>query len=250
MVRAWLAILALLMGMGISFAAGSDSILANDKRWAQAREELAQGKAAEAKAEFEKLLAEYPNEADLHLFLGMSLLRLRDPRAAEAAAKRAVALNPRHVDARTFLAWIELEVRGDIDGAIGDYQKVIEMHPELPDAYSNLAVAQKRKGDFPGAVGSLNRALELRPDFSAALKSLGRGGTRFRGGAEAQSARRWGSLWAFASVARRERLRWSPAHARRADLALAQFCVLARMGQNRPHSVLVGAAIAGDSRRP
>ena len=110
MVRAWLAILALLMGMGISFAAGSDSILANDKRWAQAREELAQGKAAEAKADFEKLLAEYPNEADLHLFLGMSLLRLRDPRAAEAAAKRAVALNPRHVDARTPSGWLTRNV--------------------------------------------------------------------------------------------------------------------------------------------
>src|SRR6266576_859028 len=90
MVRAWLAILALLMGMGLSFAAGSDSILANDKRWAQAREELAQGKAAEAKAEFEKLLAEYPNEADLHLFLSMALLRLRDPRAAEASRNKIV----------------------------------------------------------------------------------------------------------------------------------------------------------------
>ncbi len=173
MMRAWLAILAVLMGVQLSFAAGSDSNLANDKRWEQAREDLAQGKAAEAKAEFEKLLAEYPNEADLHLFLGMSLLRLRDPRAAEAAAKRAVALNPRHVDARTFLAWIELEVRSDIDSAIGEYQKVIEMHPELPDAYSNLAVAQKRKGDFAGAVASLNRALELRPDFSAALTTRG-----------------------------------------------------------------------------
>jgi tetratricopeptide (TPR) repeat protein len=173
MVRAWLAILAVLMGVGLSFAAGSDSILANDKRWEHAREDLAQGKAAGAKAEFEKLLVEYPNEADLHLFLGMSLLRLRDPRAAEAAAKRAVALNPRHVDARTFLAWIELEVRGDIDGAIGEYQKVVEMHPELPNAYSNLAVAQKRKGDFAGAVASLNRALELRPDFSSALTTRG-----------------------------------------------------------------------------
>ena len=134
------------------------------------------------------------------------------------------------------------------------------LHPELPEAYSNLAVAQKRKGDFPGAVASLNRALELRPDFSSALTTrggifaeqnrLGRGATRFRGGAEAQSARRWGALRAFASVARSERLRWSPTRARRADLALAQFCVLARMGQNRPDSVLVGAAIAGDSRCP
>src|SRR6266576_5422572 len=173
MVRAWLAILALLMGMGLSFAAGSDSILANDKRWAQAREELAQGKAAEAKPEFEKLLAEYPNEADLHLFLGMSLLRLRDPRAAEAAAKRAVALNPRHVDARTFLAWIELEVRGDVDAAISEYQKIIELHPELPDAYSNLAVAQKRKGELDRAIANLNRTLERKPNFASALTTRG-----------------------------------------------------------------------------
>ena len=112
-------------------------------------EDLAQGKAAEAKADFEKLLADYPNEADLHLFLGMSLLRLRDPRAAEAAAKRAIALNPRHVDARTFLAWIELEVRGDIDGAIGEYQKVIEMQPRIAGRLQQFGGGAKTQRRFP-----------------------------------------------------------------------------------------------------
>jgi Tfp pilus assembly protein PilF len=172
-VRAWLAILAVLAGIGFSSAAASDAALLSDQRWEQARKDLAQGKAAEAKAEFESLLNRYPNEADLQLFLGMALLRLRDPRAAEAAVRRAIALNPQHVDARTFLAWIELEVRGDVDAAISEYQKIIELHPELPDAYSNLAVAQKRKGDLDRAVANLNRALERKPDFASALTTRG-----------------------------------------------------------------------------
>ena len=157
--RAWLAILAVLAGIGFSSAAASDTALLSDQRWEQARKDLAQGKAAEAKAEFESLLNRYPNEADLQLFLGMALLRLRDPRAAEAAV--------------TFLAWIELEVRGDVDAAISEYQKIIELHPELPDAYSNLAVAQKRKGELDRAVANLNRALERKPDFASALTTRG-----------------------------------------------------------------------------
>jgi tetratricopeptide (TPR) repeat protein len=147
--------------------------LHSDQQWTQAQQNLAQGRAAEARAGFEELLKRYPNEPDLHLFRGMSLLRLRDPQGAVVAARRAIELNPRHVDARTFLAWIELEVRGDPDAAIGEYQKTIELHPELPAAYSNLAVAQKRKGNLDQAIASLNRALELKPDLAAALTTRG-----------------------------------------------------------------------------
>jgi Tfp pilus assembly protein PilF len=172
-VRAWLAVLAVLAGIGFSSAAASHSALLSDPQWEQARKDLARGNSTEAKAEFESLLDRYPHEADLQLFLGMTLLRLRDPRGAEVAARKAIALNPQHVDARTFLAWIELEVRGDVDAAINEYQKIIELHPELPDAYSNLAVAQKRKGELDRALANLNRALALKPAFASALTTRG-----------------------------------------------------------------------------
>src|SRR6516164_9642722 len=170
MLRTWLALWAVLMGVAASFPAYGASALRDDPRWRQARDDLAQGKTSEAKAEFEKLLTQYPKDADLQLFLGMALLRLRDPRGAEAAARKAISLDPQHVDAKTFLAWIELEVRGDVDAAISEYQQVIELHPELAEAYSNLAVAQKRKGQLNRAIENLNRALERKPDFAAALK--------------------------------------------------------------------------------
>jgi tetratricopeptide (TPR) repeat protein len=173
MVRAWLAVLAVLIGIGLSNAAQPTSPLPSDMRWQQARKDLAEGKAAAAKAAFEELLRDYPNEADLRLFLGMAMLRLRDPQGAVLAAKRAIALNPQHIDARTFLAWIELEVRGNVDAAIEEYQEIIELHPELADAYVNLAVAQKRKGEADQALTSLNKALEKKPDYAAALTTRG-----------------------------------------------------------------------------
>jgi tetratricopeptide (TPR) repeat protein len=173
MVKMWLAVLAVLIGLGLSYAADTESPLPSDKRWDQARKDLAQGKAGEAKSAFEGLLKQYPNEADLHLFLGMAQLRLRDPQAAVIAAKRAIALEPRHIEARTFLAWVEMEVRGDADAAIKEYQSVIELRPDLPEAYTNLATAQKRRVNLPDAIASLNKALELNGNLGTALNNRG-----------------------------------------------------------------------------
>ena len=173
MLRGWLALLAVLAGIGFSFAADSSSPLINDNRWQEARKSLADGKAAEARATFEELLKQYPQDADLHLFLGISLLRLREPHAAEAAVKKALSINPNHVEARTLLGWIDSEIRGDFDSAIKEYSKVVELRPDLPEAYNNLGVAQKRKGDLAKAAESFDKALKLKPDYSAAISNHG-----------------------------------------------------------------------------
>jgi tetratricopeptide (TPR) repeat protein len=177
MAHKWLALLtaalAFALALSFSLAAEFTAPFAKDQRWEQARKDLAQGRAAEAKAGFEELLRQYPNDADLHLFLGMSLLRLRDPQAAILSIKRAIAINGAHVDARTLLGYVELEVRGDIPAAIKEYRKVIELRPDSADAHSNLAVAQKKQGELDAAVISLNRALELKPDNVGALTTRG-----------------------------------------------------------------------------
>src|SRR5262245_9932996 len=173
MLRGWLVLLAVLAGMGYSFAADSSSALSKEKRWQEARKYLAEGKAAEAKATFEELLKQYPQDADLQLFLGISLLRLREPHAAEAAVKKALSIDPNHVEAWTLLGWIDSEIRGDFDAAIKEYSKVVELRPYLPEAYNNLGVAQKRKGDLAQAADSFGKALKLKPDYSAAISNRG-----------------------------------------------------------------------------
>jgi tetratricopeptide (TPR) repeat protein len=173
MLRGWLVLLAVLASIGISFAADSSSPLSSEKRWQEARKSLADGKAAEARATFEELIRQYPQEADLHLFLGISLLRLREPQAAEAAVKKALSIDPNHVEARTLLGWIDSEIRGDFDAAVKEYSKVVELRPDLPEAYNNLGVAQKRKGDLAQAADSFSNALKLKPDYSAAISNRG-----------------------------------------------------------------------------
>ena len=177
MLRTWLAAcavaVALCLEFGISLAAEAESPLVNNPRWQQARKDLAQGKAGEAKAAFEELLKQHPHDADLQLFLGMALLLLRDPQAAVLAIKKAIGIDPNHVEARTLLGYVELEIRGDVNAAIREYQNVIELQPDRAEAYSNLAVAQKKKGDLEQAILSLNKALELKPGFANALTTRG-----------------------------------------------------------------------------
>jgi Flp pilus assembly protein TadD len=174
-VRKWLAAraVAACLGIALCFAGDANTSLLEDKNWEQARKDLAQGNAKEAKAAFEALLKKYPVEADLYLFLGMSLLRLRDPQAAVLAIKKAIEIDPNHVEARTLLGYVELEVRGDVDAAIREYSKVIDLRADSPEAYTNLAVALKKKGDLDQAIWSLNRALQLKPDHAGAMTTRG-----------------------------------------------------------------------------
>lgn len=173
MLKGWLVGLAVLACVGLSAAAETTSPLAKEKQWEDARSYLAEGKAAEAKAVFESLLRRYPQEADLHLFLGITLLRLRYPQAAESAVRKAIAVDSDHVEARTLLAWIESDIHGNFDAAIAEYKKVVELRPDFPQAYNNLGVALKRKGALAEAADNFNKALERKPDFGAALSNRG-----------------------------------------------------------------------------
>ncbi|MEX0803608.1 MAG: tetratricopeptide repeat protein [Candidatus Binatia bacterium] len=173
MLRGWLVALLILLGAGLSLAAEITSPFAKEKQWEEARNYLAEGKAAEAKAVFEALLRRYPREADLHLFLGITLLRLRDPQAAEKSVRTAIGIDPDHVEARTLLAWIESDIHGNFDAAIAEYEKVVALMPDFPQAYNNLGVALKRKGDLSKAAESFNQALARKPDFGAALSNRG-----------------------------------------------------------------------------
>ena len=51
--------------------------------------------------------------------------------------------------------------KGDLDGAIADYTKAIELDPGLVRAYDGRARAYTSKGDYIHAVGDARRAREL-----------------------------------------------------------------------------------------
>lgn len=174
MLRAWGLCLTGLLGITISLAYGqTGSMLPKERQWEQGKKYLAEGKAKEARGAFENLLKRFPKEPDLYLLLGVSSLRLRDVQAAEVYIRQALALAPDHAEARTLRGWIALEVRRDYASAVEEYGRVVQLRPDFPEAYNNLAVALKKNGALEMAVANFNRALELRGDYSEALSNRG-----------------------------------------------------------------------------
>lgn len=188
--------------------------LVDQEKWKQGKLFLAEGKPKEAKDAFERLLNEYPKEPDLHLFLAMSSLRMRETQQAEVHIQRALALDPDHVEARTLLGWLQLEIHRDYGAAVKEYSRVVQLKPHLPEAHNNLGVALRRKGELEQAVASFSRALKLRPDYAEALSNQGwahiQQGRWREARAEFEAAlkidpRHEGSLYGLAQVLRESR---------------------------------------------
>lgn len=176
MARLWALSLTGLLGLTVALSlayAQQGSSLQQSSQWEQGKKYLAEGKASEAKGVFEDLLKRYPKEPEIHLALAFSLLRLRDVQAAEAHIRRALVLAPDHIEARTLLGWINLEVRRDYSSAIEDYARVVQLEPALPEGHNNLGVAYKKKGDWERALASFSRALALRENYSEAWSNRG-----------------------------------------------------------------------------
>jgi len=53
---------------------------------------------------------------------------------------------------------------GDLDGALSDLDKAIEIKSRLWQAYANRSLVKKAKGDLAGAEADSDKALELQPD--------------------------------------------------------------------------------------
>jgi tetratricopeptide (TPR) repeat protein len=63
---------------------------------------------------------------------------------------------------------IEKGKNGDLDGAIADFNRAIELDPKDDAPYYNRAQAKRLKKDTAGAIADYTRAIELRPDYARA----------------------------------------------------------------------------------
>ena len=53
--------------------------------------------------------------------------------------------------------------KGDLDGALADFGRAIELNPQDATAYNNHGLAQMAKGDLDGALADYDRALQISP---------------------------------------------------------------------------------------
>lgn len=57
---------------------------------------------------------------------------------------------------------------GDLDRALADFNRAIEIDPNFASAYSNRGLAKKNKGDLDGAMADFDKAIELDSTLAAA----------------------------------------------------------------------------------
>lgn len=65
--------------------------------------------------------------------------------------------------------------QGNIDEALSDYTKAINLDPKLTNAYFNRALAHKQKGDLDRAIADYSKVIDLEPNDAGAYN--GRGNT-------------------------------------------------------------------------
>src|SRR5262249_7127943 len=76
-----------------------------------------------------------------------------------------VDMGPKPKDAEGFLNRASARgFNGDVNGAIADFTRAIELDGKSVAAYYNRGIARLEKGDYDGAISDLNRAIELSPN--------------------------------------------------------------------------------------
>ena len=119
---------------------------------------------------------------------GLVRLQKDDVDGAIADMSKAIELNPRYVDA-FFIRSQCLLLKGDGERALLDQNKVIELAPNargVERVYNNRSVMRLLKGDIEGALQDLQKAIELNPNYADSFSN--RGMTRSLQGDQAGAA--------------------------------------------------------------
>jgi choline-sulfatase len=175
--RARLLSLGYLAGAGLGSSAGTKGKDPKDavvlfRAFEEAHGTLVDGRLAEARTLYEKLVAADPANPVFVGQLAETCRRTGDYERAVALYRQAVTIAPQDRDARYNLA-VTLQEAGRGDEAFDALQAAIRLDPRRPEAHNALGIALAFRGDLEGARQQLAQAVELDPHNSRAFNNLG-----------------------------------------------------------------------------
>jgi len=103
---------------------------------------------------------------------GFALQTKGDLDGALADYDQAIKLDPHNVEALSRRALAERD-KGNWDGALADFNAVLAIAPDNADAYSNRGYVKQTKGDLDGALADYSEALTLKPTSAEAFYNVG-----------------------------------------------------------------------------
>jgi tetratricopeptide (TPR) repeat protein len=134
---------------------------------------MVQARTADAKKAYDELVKTLPGDARAHVARGQfEQTALGDLDAAVADYTRAVELDGKYPAAYNFLAWAEAD-RGHLDEAQAALKKYVDLAPTEANAYDSLAHMALRRGATDEAVAQAKKALQVDPTFVVAHAVLG-----------------------------------------------------------------------------
>lgn len=131
----------------------------------------AQGRHAEAIAQFEQALAVKPDDTGVLFALGSTAHQLGMGDAAEQFYRRVLALEPARLEALVNLANL-LRAAGQFDAAIALLQPARTRNPESLELNLTLGSAFREKGEDEQAIAHYRAALTAHPTYAPALANL------------------------------------------------------------------------------
>jgi tetratricopeptide (TPR) repeat protein len=108
-----------------------------------------------------------PNRAEQYYQDGIAKKAKGDLDGAIADYTKAIELNTRYAAAYVNRG-VARKTKGDLDGAIADYDRAISLNPRLKEAYNNRGLARQLKGQLDDAIADFDKALELDPHYAGA----------------------------------------------------------------------------------
>jgi len=125
----------------------------------------------DALAYYREAIKVSPDDAFVHMKLGLCLKRQGHLDEAIGWYRRAVHLDPNYVQAHNNLG-VALQAQGRLDEALPQYQRVLEIDPKFTTARYNLAIILLWKDKSDEAISHFRQAVEDRPYFAEAHMQL------------------------------------------------------------------------------
>lgn len=126
----------------------------------------------EAMRVFADLCRDMPLDPEAWYLLGRVHGRLGDMDKARECTRRAIELQPDHIDAHINLGKILL-FEGRHDEALSQYQAALRINPRYARAHSEIAYLHVSRGDREAAAASYRTAVNLDPGLAEAHYDLG-----------------------------------------------------------------------------
>ncbi|HEY2659125.1 MAG TPA: tetratricopeptide repeat protein [Caulobacteraceae bacterium] len=130
-----------------------------------------QGRLPEAEATARRALAVDPRHAGAAMHLGNALAAQARLDEAEAAFGHAMTLRPDFAEAHNNRG-LSLMRRGQVSAAEQDLRRALELRPDRPEIGFNLAAVLQDQGRLEEALAAYRAAVEARPDISSGHGAL------------------------------------------------------------------------------